>query len=62
MKYELDLVGVQEVRWDMSDDELADNSFMEEGRMFITYVQTFICIRESDQLLREQSLLAMSCR
>jgi hypothetical protein len=35
----------------MGDDKWAGNPFMEEGMMFITYVQAFICIRESDQLL-----------
>jgi hypothetical protein len=39
MKYKLHLMGVQEVRWDKGDTEQADNSFTEEGMMFITYVQ-----------------------
>jgi hypothetical protein len=52
MKYKLDLVGVQEVRWDKGDNERADSSFKEEGMIFITYVLAFMCIRESDHLLR----------
>jgi hypothetical protein len=45
-KYMLDLVGVQEVRWDGSGTEQA------KGMITTDYIQASLCIRESYQQLK----------
>jgi hypothetical protein len=53
-KYELDLVGVQEVRWDRSGIEPAPNIHysIDRGMRIMNYVLLFSYIRESYQQLR----------
>jgi hypothetical protein len=48
-KYELDLVGVQEVRWDGGGTEYFS---MERGTRIMNWVQDFSYIRESYQEIR----------
>jgi hypothetical protein len=47
-KYKLDLVGVQEVRWDKGGTEQQRTiySSMEQGVKIISLGQDFLCIRE----------------
>jgi hypothetical protein len=53
-KYKLDLVGVQEVRWNKGGTEPAGDllSSMEMGMLIITLAQAFSYIRGSFQQLR----------
>jgi hypothetical protein len=52
-KYKLDLVGVQEVRWDKNGTERAEDYtfFYGMGNEDISYGQVFLCIRGSYQQL-----------
>jgi hypothetical protein len=56
-RYKLDLVGVQEVRWEGGAPYLRESThFSREREMRINEVQVFLCIRESYQQLRGLSL------
>jgi hypothetical protein len=59
----LDLVGVQEVRWEGSGTTPAEEyTFcVERGMRTMNWVQGFLYIRESYQQLRVLSLLMMGC-
>jgi hypothetical protein len=62
-RYRLDLVGVQEVRWEDSGAAPAgEYTFsMERGMRPINYVQVFLYIRESYQQLQGLNLLVIGC-
>jgi hypothetical protein len=61
--YKLDLVGVQEVRWEGGASEPAgEYTFFYGKRNEDHRLETgFLCIRESDQQLRRLSLLVIGC-
>jgi hypothetical protein len=61
--YNLNIVRVQEVRWDRDGTKpTGEYTFCMERRMRImNYVQIFLYIRESYQQLRGQSLLVIGC-
>jgi hypothetical protein len=57
-KYESDLMGVQEVRWDRGGTEPAcEYTFFHEKSLII--YRFFMCVRESYKQLRGWSLLAI---
>jgi hypothetical protein len=60
-EYKLDLVGVQEIRWDRGGTEPAGQYklFYAKGN---TNLEDFLYIRETYQQLRGQSSLAIGCR
>jgi hypothetical protein len=62
-RYRLDLVGVQEVRWEGSDTvPTGETHFsMERGMRTMNWVQGFLFIRESYQQLRGLNLLMIGC-
>jgi hypothetical protein len=63
-KYNLDLLGVQEVRWDRGGTELAGDyafSYGNENEK-LGYGQDFFRIKKSCPLLREGSLFEIGCR
>jgi hypothetical protein len=62
-RYRLDLVGVQEVRWEGSGAVPAGECTfcMERGMRTMNWVQGFLYIRESYQQLRGLSLLMIGC-
>jgi exonuclease III len=63
-KYKLDLVGVQEVRWEGEGYQTADNyTFLYGKGMLITnYGQVFSYTMELLQQLKEYNLLVTGCR
>jgi hypothetical protein len=62
-RYRLDLVGVQEVRWEGGGLNLGENTHcsIERGMRIMNWVQVFLCIRESYKHLRGLSLLVTEC-
>jgi hypothetical protein len=62
-KYNLDLLGVQEVEWEGGGTELAGEYTFLYGKGYDKYkLDTgFLCIRESYQQLRGLSLLVIGC-
>jgi hypothetical protein len=62
-RYKLDLVGVQEVRWEGGGTEPAGEYtfFYGMGNENHELGTGFLCIRESYQQLRELSLLVVGC-
>jgi hypothetical protein len=62
-RYRLDLVGVQEVRWEGSGTTPAGEYtlFYGQGTDNMNWVQGFLYIRESYQQLRGLSLLMIGC-
>jgi hypothetical protein len=61
-RYKLDLVGVQEVRWEGGGTEPAGEYTFFYGNENHELNTLFLCIRESYQQLRELSLLVIGCR
>jgi hypothetical protein len=63
-KYKLDLVGVQEVRWEGGDTELAGEYTCLCGKGSENYElgTSFLCMRVSCHQLRGLSLLVIGCR
>jgi hypothetical protein len=61
--YKLDLVGVQEVSWDIEGTvRVGDYNFFHVKKIeTIKWAQGFLYITEKYQHLREQSLLAIRC-
>jgi exonuclease III len=62
-RYKLDLVGVQEVRWEGGGTEpVGENTFFyRKGNENNELSTGFLCIRESHQQLRGLSLLVIGC-
>jgi exonuclease III len=62
-RYRLDLVGVQEVRWEGSALYQQGNTHFstERGMKTMNWVQGFLYIRETYQQLRGLSLLMIGC-
>jgi hypothetical protein len=62
-RYMLDLVGVQEIRWEGSDTEPDGEYtfFYGKGNENHELGAVFLCIRESCQQLRGLSLLVIGC-
>jgi hypothetical protein len=62
-KYKLDLVGVQEVRWDKGGTEQAEDYtfFYGAGNEDHQLGTGFLCIRESYQQLGGHNLLVIGC-
>jgi hypothetical protein len=62
-KYKLDLVGVQEVRWEGGGPEPMGKYtfFYERGMRIMISIQVDLCISESYQWLRKLSLLVIEC-
>jgi hypothetical protein len=61
-KCKLDLVGVQEVRWEKDGTEWAIIHFsIEKGMRIISYEVFFLYLKESHQQLEEWSLLVIRC-
>jgi hypothetical protein len=61
-RYKLDLVGVQEVRWNKGSTEPAGEYTFLYGKGNENHeVQVSLCIRESYQQLRGLSLLVIGC-
>jgi hypothetical protein len=62
-RYKLDLVGVQEVRWEGSGTEPVGEYtfFYGKGNENHELGTVFLCIRESYQQLRELSFLVIGC-
>jgi exonuclease III len=62
-RYKLDLVGIQEVRWDKGGTVRAgDYTFsMEKVMKVINWEEVFLYIREYYQQLREESLSVIGC-
>jgi hypothetical protein len=62
-RYKLDLVGVQEVRWEGSGTEPAEEYtfFYGKGNENHELGTGFLCIRESYQQLRGLSFLVIGC-
>jgi hypothetical protein len=60
-KYRLDLVGVQEVRWEGCGTEEQENTHysMERGMRIMSWLQLFLCTRASYQQLRGLNLLVI---
>jgi hypothetical protein len=62
-RYRLNLVGVQEDRWEGSGTAPAGEYtfFVERGMRIMNWVQGFLYLRESYQQLRRLSLLMIGC-
>jgi hypothetical protein len=64
-RYMLDLVGVQEVRWEggwhWTCRRILIFFFTERGMRIMNLVQVFLCVRESYQQWRGLSLLVIGC-
>jgi hypothetical protein len=62
-KYKLDLVGLQEVRWEGGGTEPAGEYTLSYGKGNENHElgTGFLCIRESYQQIRELSLLVIGC-
>jgi hypothetical protein len=62
-RYQLDLVGAQEVRCAGRDTNQQENAHfsIERGMRTMNFVQFIFCIRESCQQLRGLSLLVVGC-
>jgi hypothetical protein len=63
-KYKLDLVGVQEVRWDRGGTEPTGEYTFFYGKSNVNHElgKVFLYIREPCQQLRGQNFLVIECR